>query len=443
MREPLEICQDLLGRVPSSLEAQVSIRVTRKALTRFANSFIHQNVAEDSSVVTLDLADGGRTSRTTTTLIDDDSFTGLVESALASVSVNPVDPDWGGFSAPREVATVDHFDPATASCPPDERAEVVSQFIAAGPGMKAAGFCDTTEDVVAVANHRGFRYEGRATSAVLDGIHQTANSAGKAHRAGRSLTDINGAVAGNEAASIARSAVDATDVEPGTYEVVLRPNCAATIGVFVGLYAFGGKAASEGRTQVVPGSAQFDEKVSMRDDVMDPNALGLPIDWEGTPKQRVELISDGVGKGFVHDRRTAARMNVESTGHDWEFAQWFGPAPTSLFIAGGDRSETEMIASVERGLLVTEFNYCRILDPTTLFVTGLTRNGTFLIEDGRITRPVSNLRFTESFFDALRPGNVLSMGNDARMADSEYGPRVVHAPTMHLASWNFTGGSKG
>ena len=102
-----------------------------------------------------------------------------------------------------------------------------------------------------------------------------------------------------------------------------------------------------------------------------------------------------------------------------------------------------MIASVERGLLVTEFNYCRILDPTTLFVTGLTRNGTFLIENGEVTRAVANLRFTESFFDALRPGNVLSMGNDARMADSEYGPRVVHAPTMHLASWTFTGGSKG
>jgi len=443
MRQPLEICDDLIGRVPSSVEAQVSIRVTRKALTRFANSFIHQNVAEDSAVVTLDLADGGRTSRTTTTLTDDESFTDLVQSALTSVSLNPVDPDWSGFSHPSNVAAVDHFDPATASCPPDERAAVVAEFIAAGPDMKGAGFCDTTEELVAVANHLGFQYEGRATSAVLDGIHQTVNSAGKAHRAGRSLAYIDGALVGHEAASIARAAVDATDIEPGAYEVVLRPNCAATIGVFVGLYAFGGKAASEGRTQVVPGLAQFDEKVTIRDDVMDPDALGLPIDWEGTPKQRVELITDGVGRGFVHDRRTAARMNVESTGHDWEFAQWFGPAPTSLFIAGGDRSEAEMIASVERGLLVTEFNYCRILDPTTLFVTGLTRNGTFLIENGEVTRPVSNLRFTESFFDALRPGNVLSMGNDARMADSEYGPGVVHAPTMHLASWKFTGGSKG
>jgi len=102
-----------------------------------------------------------------------------------------------------------------------------------------------------------------------------------------------------------------------------------------------------------------------------------------------------------------------------------------------------MVASIERGLLVTEFNYCRILDPTTLFVTGLTRNGTFLIEDGKVTRPVTNLRFTESFFDALREGNVVGVGSDARMADSENGPGMVSAPTLHLASWNFTGGAGG
>jgi predicted Zn-dependent protease len=102
-----------------------------------------------------------------------------------------------------------------------------------------------------------------------------------------------------------------------------------------------------------------------------------------------------------------------------------------------------MVASIERGLLVTEFNYCRILDPTTLFVTGLTRNGTFLIENGKVTAAVSNLRFTESFSDALRDGNVVAVGRDARLADSENAPGIIHAPTVHLAAWNFTGGSKG
>ena len=443
MNRFLELCEEVIGRVPASMEAQASLRVTRKSLTRFANSFIHQNVAEDSAVLMLDLADGGRTARAATTLFDDESLTRLVSSALTAVGMNPVDEDWIGFAPPGDVAEVDHFDAATASADPDERAAVVAGFIEAGPGLSAAGFCDTTEEVLAVANRLGFRFEGAATSAVLDGIHRTATSAGKAHRQSKSLTALDGPAVGAEAAGIARASQEAIDVDPGSYEVVLRPNCSATIGAFVGVYAFGGKAASEGRTKVVPGTTQFDSKISMRDDVTDPAAVGLPVDWEGSPKLPVDLIVDGISRGFVHDRRTAARMNATSTGHDWEFSSWFGPAPINLFIAGGDRSEDEMVASIERGLLVTEFNYCRILDPTTLFVTGLTRNGTFLIEDGKVTRPVTNLRFTESFFDALREGNVVGVGSDARMADSENGPGMVSAPTLHLASWNFTGGAGG
>jgi predicted Zn-dependent protease len=412
-------------------------------LTRFANSFIHQNVDEDSGLLTLDVVEEGRVARVATTLTDSDSLDRLVDSAAVAVGSSPIDERWTGFSPPSEVPNVSHYDAATASAHPDDRASVVADFIAAGPELSAAGYCDSIEEIITVANHRGARYEGRATSATLDGIHQTGNSAGKAHRESRSLSSLDGAKIGAEAARIARRSVDAVDIEPGAYEVVLRPNCVATIGAFVGLFAFGGKAASEGRTQVVPGSAQFDPKISFRDDITNPAALGLPIDWEGNPKLPVELIVDGVSRGFVHDRRTAARMNVTSTGHDWEYSSWFGPAPTNLFIQGGDHSEEEMIASIERGLLVTEFNYCRILDPTTLFVTGLTRNGTFLIEDGKVAGPVSNLRFTESFFDVLREGNVLELGNDARLADSEYGPGMVHTPTMHLASWNFTGGAKG
>jgi predicted Zn-dependent protease len=439
----LNLCEEVLGKAPAGSEAQVLLRVTRKSLTRFANSFIHQNVAEDSGVLTLDLASEGRTARTATTLTDPTSLDRLIDSALSALELSPVDEDWTGFAPASDLPDVGHHDPATASAEPEERAAVVAEFIGAGSGLSAAGYCETKEEVMSVANHRGLRYEGRATSAVLDGIHQTATSAGKAHRAGQSLASLDGRLTGEEAARIARDSVDTVDVEPGRYEVVLRPNCVGTIGTFVGLYAFGGKAASEGRTRVVPGAAQFDPKVSLRDDITDPAALGLPVDWEGNPKVPVELIVEGISRGFVHDRRTAARMGVASTGHDWEHSSWFGPAPTNLFFGGGDSSEEEMVASIERGLLVTEFNYCRILDPTTLFVTGLTRNGTFLIENGKVPAPVSNLRFTESFSDALRDGNVVAVGRDARLADSENAPGIIHAPTVQLAAWNFTGGSKG
>jgi predicted Zn-dependent protease len=145
----------------------------------------------------------------------------------------------------------------------------------------------------------------------------------------------------------------------------------------------------------------------------------------------------------AHDRRTALRAGTESTGHAIPHGEVFGPFPTNLFIAAGDQTFDDLLGSLDRGLLVTEFNYCRILDPKTQVVTGLTRNGTFLVEKGKITRAVKNLRFTQSFLDALGPGNVKGVESSTRFADGEFGPGMVVAPSIHLAEWNFTGGARG
>jgi predicted Zn-dependent protease len=150
----------------------------------------------------------------------------------------------------------------------------------------------------------------------------------------------------------------------------------------------------------------------------------------------VDLVRDGVTTAVVHDRRTAAKAGTESTGHATG-SDAFGPMPSSMFLAPGSRSREELIASVARGLLVTDFNYTRILDPKTQVVTGLTRNGLFLIEDGRVIKPVKNFRFTQSYVGALAPGRVLGIGADACL----YGGAFV--PSLHLASWNFTGGARG
>ncbi|HEY0396958.1 MAG TPA: metallopeptidase TldD-related protein, partial [Acidimicrobiia bacterium] len=148
-----------------------------------------------------------------------------------------------------------------------------------------------------------------------------------------------------------------------------------------------------------------------------------------------------------HDRRTARKMGTESTGHAAAESDAYGPIPSNLFLGPADASfgagTSDLIASTGRGLLVTTFNYCRILDPKTQVVTGLTRNGTFLIEDGKVRGGVKNLRFTQSFIDALAPGNVLGISREARFADSEFGPGLVHCPALRLGSWRFTGGAKG
>lgn len=171
----------------------------------------------------------------------------------------------------------------------------------------------------------------------------------------------------------------------------------------------------------------------------------MPFDGEGTPRATLNLIDSGTTVAVLHDRTTGKKAGVPSTGHgpvsdeSWENK----PDARNLFLPDGSLPEPDLIAGVEQGIYVSTFNYCRVLDPKTVVVTGLTRNGTFLIENGIVTNPVTNLRFTQSFVDALGPGQVLGVGSDGRFAAGEESSGTVHTPSFHLARWNFTGGAAG
>lgn len=450
---PAELCRQVLDLVGDRAEAQVTASRSRPALTRFANSFIHQNVGEAGVSVSLKLAlpagdaDGWRVASASTTRVDTAGLTALVDGALAAAALRPVDPDWPGLAPEAPVAEVDHYDPATESASPDERARRVRAFVDAGPGLRAAGYCDTDGGTTAFANSAGQRAEGRSTRATIDGIHQTADSAGSGHATAARLSDLDAGGVGAAAADRAQRAQGASDVEPGEYEVVLEPECVATILIFLAFYGFNAKQVIEGQSGIRPGEVQFDPSVSIWDDATAPSALGVPFDADGTPKRRLDLVSAGVSAALAHDRRTARKLGTESTGHAVAESDAYGPIPSNLFLGPADASfgadTSDLIAATRRGLLVTTFNYCRILDPKTQVVTGLTRNGTFLIEDGKVRGGVKNLRFTQSFLEALAPGNILGMSRESRFADSEFGPGLVHCPALRLGSWRFTGGARG
>jgi predicted Zn-dependent protease len=443
MTDIRDIADRVVAMVGDRAEAEVNVSAGRSALTRFANSFIHQNVGETYHAVSLRVAADGHVARGSSNRIDEESLDSLVRGTLEAAALSPADPDWPGLAAAKEAPEVDHYDAATADATPAQRAAVVKDFVDAGEGLLAAGFCDTDAGEQAYANSVGQRLYGRATRATVDGIHQTGESAGSAHQTSLRLADLDGAAAGALAADRARSGMGAYDIKPGEYEVVLAPEATATITVFLALYGFNGKAVVEGQSFVDVGSQQFDPSIALWDDASAPGTLGVPFDLEGTPRGRVDLIKDGVTMSVVHDRRTAGRMGAESTGHSIPGSESWGPVPTALsFVAGADDPE-DMIAAVDRGLYVATFNYCRILDPKSQVVTGLTRNGTFMIENGRITGAVTNLRFTQSFLEALGEGRVLGIGDDRRYADSEFGPGLVQAPSLRLAGWNFTGGAEG
>ena len=443
MNRHIELVDEGLTMVGGRAEAEIHADVGVSALTRFANSFIHQNVSENASSVTVRVARDGRVASATGSVATTEALRSLIDTTIETAGSQPVDGEWPGFGGVVDIPDVEHWDEVTADADPIGRAEKVKAFVDAGDGLLAAGYCATEARHHAYGNTQGRRAAGRFTTAILDGIHQTGESAGSGHAAGVSLDAIDGSSVGGLAARRAEDARGAFDTKPGDYEVVLSPECSATIAVFLDAYGFNAKDAQEGLSFAEIGEQQFDRSIDVWDDGSDPRALYVPFDLEGTPKHRTDLITGGVTSGLLHSRRTAAKDGVASTGHANQGADVWGPFGSNVFVGGGDATVESMISGVERGIYVSTFNYCRVLDPKTLVVTGLTRNGTFMIENGRITDPVTNLRFTQSFIDAWGEGNVLGIGDDARFADSEFGPTFIHAPSMHLRSWNFTGGAEG
>jgi predicted Zn-dependent protease len=443
MKAPVDVAQRIVEMVGGRAEAQASMVAGEAALTRFANSFIHQNVAEATAAVTVRVALEGRVARGTDTRTDDVGLAALAERTLEAARLSPADPEWPGLAPAAPLPAIDNYDEATAAASPELRAEVVRDFIAAAGGTDAAGFCDTEALVVGYANSLGQRGTTRRTRATIDGIHRVGTVAGSGHQTSWRLGDLDGAAAGALAATRFGMAADPFDLKPGEYEVVLAPECLATMVIFLGLYGFNGKAFTEGQSFLEIGRQQFDEAIDIWDDPGGPGAVGLAFDGEGTPKGRLDLVRAGMSLAATHDRKTAGRVGGASTGHSLPGLEEWGAVPSDLVIAGGSRTEAEMIAAVERGLYVATFNYVRVLDPKTMVATGLTRNGTFMIENGRITGAVTNLRFTQSFVAALGPERVLDLGAEVRYADSEIGPGLVRAPAARLAAWNFTGGAGG
>lgn len=439
-----DIAEQVLAQVDPAAEAEVHIGEGSEALTRFANSYIHQNVAEEGPQVTLKVAIDGRVASATTNRVSDEGLRRVVSDATEAARLQPVDPDWPGVADPVPVTPLDHWDDDTANATPAVRAGMAGEFIAAGSEFDAAGYCETTAKTVVFANSAGHVAEDRHTTAVLDGIHRQGAIAGSGHTASVRLSEIDATTVGALAARRARASMGAVDVKAGERQVVLAPECLATICIFMAIYGFNAKLHQEEQSFVRLGEKQFDEKLRLVDDATDRRALRVGFDSEGTPKRPLELVVGGAARALAHDRRTAAKGGTSSTGHAFSFfGGYLGAVPIDLFVTPGEESEEELIAGVDQGLYVSTFNYCRVLDPKTLVVTGLTRNGTFLIENGKITTPVTNLRFTQSFVDALGPDTILGLGSDARHADSEIGSGLVHCPSIRLASWNFTGGATG
>jgi predicted Zn-dependent protease len=448
-----------LVRTAAGAGAEAAVTVDRAvlSLTRFANSYIHQNVAEDTTTVRLQLHSDGRTATSTTTVTTPDGLRGLVKRTVRAVELSPPDKGWPGLAPPMPLAGAARVDPATASAGPAERAERVRSFVDATGGLETAGYCRTVWLSAAFANTAGQTAAGECTEAAMDGIARQAGIDGVARRAATALSDVDGGVLGARAAAKAVAAADPVELPPGRYEVVLEPTAVADLLHNFAVWGFNGKLHAQRRSFAALGEAQFDSSITIVDDALDIDEIGVPFDVEGTVKHRLVLVDAGVTQAVTHDRRSAREAGAESTGHAFAGSHSFGPVATNLRLLpqaatdapaevegpAADSSVTALLGRVRQGILVSDLWYTRVLDPKTLAVTGLTRNGVWLIENGEIVRPVRNFRFTQLYPQALGPGAVLGIGGHAAALPSSWTAERQTAPALHLASWHFTGGASG
>jgi predicted Zn-dependent protease len=454
-----QVLELVRARAGAGAEAEVRVDSQRQALTRFANSYIHQNVAEQTTRVSLRLHAAGRTTTGTTTLTGSAGLADLVTRTVEAVRLAPPDPGWPGLAPPAPLHRDGRFDEATAATSPDERAARVREFVAEAAGLTAAGYCGTSHWAGSFANSAGQLLTARTTDATIAGMGRLGGSEGAARQTAVRLSDLDGAALGARAAAKARAGAEPVELPPGRYEVVLEPAAVADLLLHLGLSGFGGKVHAEGLSFVTLGEAQLDPSVTMVDDPFASGSPGYSYDGDGTPKRALVLVDAGVSRAVAHDRRSAtlAGGGAVSTGHAVPGGSPFGPVPINLALlptTGAlpataampgqvDPAAAPLVPAVTRGLLVTDLHYTRVLDTKTLVVTGLTRYGVWLIEDGEITAPVQNLRFTQSYPLALAPGAVKGIGATTTVLPAGWGTAWWRAPALHLASWHITGNASG
>jgi predicted Zn-dependent protease len=418
-------------------ETRVTIASGVRGNTRFAVNQVSTAGDNYDVTVTVRSAFGKRAASSTTNRFDDAALRAVVQTAERLARLAPEDPEAVPELGPQQYAETRGFADATANLDPAGRTAAVRRVTdpSRAAGLAATGYVESNAGSIAVANSRGLFAYGRQTSASMTTTVRTPDGTGSgwAGAASDDFARIDAAALGARAIDKARRSANPVAVEPGNYTVILEPTAVANLVQLVA-FALGARNADEGRSFFsLPGGKNklgqkiVDERVSLVSDPLDPSAYANTFTGEGLPTRRTAWIENGVVRNLAYDRYWAAQKNVAPT-----------PLIGSLRMTGGTASLDEMIASTRRGILVTRFWYIRPVDPRTILYTGLTRDGTFLVENGKITRAVKNLRYNYSPIFLLN--NIEAMGAPVRVSASEDGSPgfAVVVPPIKARDFTFT-----
>ncbi len=390
-RELRGIIETVLRLAKSTVASETEVHIDEVAdsLTRFANNGIHQNVFEHCATVSVRTVTGGRTARATTNRLDEDSLRRTIEASLSLAHSEP----------------------------------------------RAAGIFSSGQSQTTVGNSRGLFATYCETHSQFSITMQEDPAASWAKADSADVREIHPQELAERAGKKARLAVKTSELAPGRYTVILEPAAVLDLVGFM-FYDFAATAVEDKRSCLNNriGKQLFGKNISISDDVFHPRQKGAPFDGEGMPRQKVLLVDRGVPKNLVYSRASATIARKKPTGHGFALPNEYGEAPMNLVFSGGDSSVETMVASTDRGLLVTRLWYIREVDPYEKVMTGMTRDGLFLVENGKLTRAVRNFRFNQSLLDMLN--HVELMSPAVRATGEESFEMVV--PAMKIGKFHFS-----
>jgi predicted Zn-dependent protease len=418
-------------------ETRVIINGGTRGNARFAVNQISTAGDVTNTTVTVRSAFGKKISFASTNAVDDESLRRVVQSAESLARLSPEDPEAMPELGPQQYGEGRGWSEATATLDPAGRAEAVRKITepARAAGLVSTGYLETGAQAQAIANNKGLFAYARNTESALTTTVRTADGRGSGWAGGAhwDWSRVDSAALGATAIQKARASTDAVAIEPGRYTVVLEPTA---VGNLVQLIAFAlnARQADEGRSFFTKpgggnkiGTQVVDPRVTIVSDPNDPDTYGAPFTGDGLPTERVVWVENGVLKNLAYDRYWAQRQSVQPTR-----------AAGGFKMSGGDQTLDDLVKGTERGILVTRFWYIRPVDPRTILYTGLTRDGTFLIENGRVTKAVKNLRFNESPIFMLN--NLEAMTRPVRVSASESGNagQAIVVPAIRTKDFTFT-----
>ncbi len=429
-----EYIQNMANAALKSIEAdqiETGIYNSEKGVTRFANSIIHQNIATESTEFWARVILGKKIGGISMSSIDEERIARGMRTAYELAKHQKEDPNFKTLPGTEPVEQIEEIHPVS----PDERACCVEKIVSVAKkhDLTAAGAIYTNQIMLEIANSLGVKSLGKMESSHVDVTIMSDNSSGFATQYAKNFSNIDCESLAETACEKAILSKNPVEVPPGKYTVLLEPYAVAEFLRFLSYLGFGARAYHEGRSFM---SGKFGEKITgdnitIVDDARHPETIGFHFDYEGVPTNKLALIENGVARNVVYDSYYANKEGKKSTGHAIPQPNSYGPYPRNIALMSGNSTRDEMLKSIDKGILITRFWYTRLVNPDKTLITGMTRDGLFLVENGKITKGLKNMRYTASILETLK--NVLTLSKECKLVNG------LVVPSLLIKDFNFSG----